>query len=284
MTVLKQDLVILQSGNTIECEGFKLIFPPNAFPNSSLQILLQDMTPYLKDLYEETAVSTQDAISINDNDITYNQYTFIVNNDPFESISDDISYVFTLPIPESISNSCGDGDEYGYEIFMYSQQQETDDIDWPVMPLIDSSYDPISKSLTAELFPEIWMNKTAEFVISCTPGSDISASSINTDNGGRRRRRLIYETAGICNADPIYSPLQGDRIITKEFNPRRHIGVDYAVNNDNILAVANGTIYKSGDSQFYGPRIVLKHDQGTEFKTIIVCFKIVSKSISTKYK
>ena len=263
------DLEILRSGNNISCQGFELIFPPNAFPDSKLQILVQDMSPYMKDLYEESAVSAQDAIQIDDS-IIQNQYIFIVDNDPLNETLNDISYTLTLPIPETILNSCdNDNDnDYGYEIFIYGQQQETDQILWPIMTLIDSVYDPDTQSVTAQFFPEIWMNKTAEFIISCTPGFDL----------GKRRRRLSdFDTEGICIADPIYSPLKDERIVTRPFS-RKHIGVDYAVNNDNVLAAANGTIKKSGNSKFYGPRIVLKHDQGIN-DLIFIVFCIGFKTI-----
>ena len=208
------------------------------------------MTPYMKELYDESTLAL-DAMVMTD-DILQNQYTFIVDNDPFPTKDADIPYIFTLPIPDSILNACGN--DYGYEIFMYTQQQETLDILWPIIVLIDSFYNETAQSLTAEFFPNIWMNKTAEFIISCTPGNDRITSI-----GGRRR--LSHETVGHCPADPIHSPLTGERVISREFS-RRHVGVDYAVNNDDILAAANGTIQKSGDSKFYGPRIILKHDEG----------------------
>ena len=265
---------IFQNGSIINCKGFELVFPENSFIDSLLDIYLYDMDTYIKDLYAESRIPN-DAIPITDS-ITDNQYTFIVNNNPLPTPN--ISYIFTLPVPQTIINACPTN--YEYEIFIYAQQQESANILWPLMLLIDSV-----ESLTAEFFPEIWMNKEAEFVVSCTPGSDTTRSAIIGEGGGRRRRRRLQTTVGNCPVDAIQSPLANKREITRKFNKRDHVGVDYAVDSSDILAAANGTVIKSGNSSFYGPRIILMHDNGimsifvSPFEDTYVCFKTVSKSI-----
>ena len=232
--------MIYRSGNTVIRDGFALTFPENAFPDSRIQIAVSDMEQNMKELYDESTMG-HGAMSMTD--IVLNNYTFIVENDPLETPN--ISYTFKMPIPNSILNQCPD--DYGYEIFKYAEQQELDERLYPLFILIESVYNETEQSLTGTVYPEIWINKIAQFVISCTPGPN------------RRSRRLL---SGNCKAGALSSPLQSQRNVLRGFS-RSHVGVGYAADGQYILAVSNGSIIKSGDSMFYGPRVIQKHDDGT---------------------
>jgi len=253
-------LFIEQSGNTIHCQGFVLTFPENAFADSWLDILVTNMDKHDLEVWDESTIA-DNAYPIDN--MTDNQYVFRVQHPPLET--ENISYTFTLPIPQTVLDLCPD--DYGFEAFNYNEQAESALITWPLIVLKDSRYNATGNTLTVEMYPDAFINNQSKFIMSCTPGKRDSSN---------RRRLTNHETVGDCKADPIYPPLSGEpRIIHRAFNIRKHVGVDYVVDDEPILAVSDGTVVKSGNSSIYGPRIIIKHTAGgaSVYKHIRDCLK-----------
>ena len=106
-----------------------------------------------------------------------------MEKDPLSSTMDTISYQFTMPVPRSLLSTCPPN--FGFEIFTYSEQVETEDLTYPVIAIVESQYDETTQTLTATVYPQVWVDRTARFIISCTPGGS---------NVRKRRRRLQMES------------------------------------------------------------------------------------------
>merc|ERR1719361_1844718 len=126
----------------------------------------------------------------------------------------EVSYTFTMPIPKDLWRVCPD--EFGFEIFVHSEQVETADIIFPVMALLQSTFDEDNRVLTAVMYPNIWVDRSAKIIISCTPGG----------SNVRGRRRLQFSSQVVkqeirekeqsskmagCPASEIEPPVEGDR-------------------------------------------------------------------------
>ena len=254
--------IILQSGNTILDQGITTEWPQDAFPDSILEILITTPPDSLKALYDEST-SAFNAFSLDG--ITANYFLFTVENDPL-SINPDISYTFTIPIPTDLLTNCPD--DYGYEIFTYEEQTGFGTESWPLMVLYESTYNDVDKTLTAQFYPEMWINKQAEILLSCTPGAN-TVSTRRRLQGGGTSTVAVAVTSNECHAGPISCPiplkLQTDQCQVLLSYSRTHIGVDYESTdpNGNILAAATGVVEKSEHSQYYGEIIIIRHQDGS---------------------
>jgi len=170
-------------------------------------------------------------------------------------------------VPVDLLNHCPS--DHGYEIFTYQEQTGFGTESWPIMVLYESVYDASTESVTAQFYPEMWINRTADVLLSCTPGKSTADSS---PPRRRNRRRLLQNTnvsTTECHAAYISCPiplrLQTDQCQVLYAFSRTHIGVDYASTDSNgsILAAASGVIETSQTSFIYGDIIVLRHLDGS---------------------
>eukprot|EP01084_Bolivina_argentea_P004267 8121_1 len=256
--------MILRSGNTVIEQGITMVFPPEAFPDSIIEIDIGQVDGFIKQIYDE---STAVFLAMNIDNIKNNYFLFRVENDPLPT--EDISYIFNIPIPHDLLDKCPS--DYGFEIFVYTEQNGFGSELWPLMVLYESVYNVTSNSLIAEFYPEMWINKEADIIVSCTPGK----------NGEhvRRRRNLLHKkkkkkkkktpVAGECHASTLECPISGRSKkkrcksckVLKEYS-RTHVGVDFA-SKDYIIAAANGIVEMSYTSLVYGEVIVLRHLDGS---------------------
>eukprot|EP00485_Elphidium_margaritaceum_P020234 CAMPEP_0202726012 /NCGR_PEP_ID=MMETSP1385-20130828/184396_1 /ASSEMBLY_ACC=CAM_ASM_000861 /TAXON_ID=933848 /ORGANISM="Elphidium margaritaceum" /LENGTH=689 /DNA_ID=CAMNT_0049392223 /DNA_START=42 /DNA_END=2111 /DNA_ORIENTATION=- len=291
--------IILETGNTILDQGISTAWPPNAFPDSVLEILITSLTndtdAFMSELYEaSTAVFYARSLE----DITENYYIFTVENDPLPTAN--ISYTFAFPIPYDLFVKCDAG--YGYVILAYEEQTGYGTEKWPLFNLYPSLLDASGSMLTAVFYREMWRNKTANILLSCTPGTNINAAANNQvsgGEGGQRRRQLLQNSNAInainaidfsdkCLSASISCPipllLQTDHCNVLVPYSRNHIGVDYESTHPNgtIIAAANGVVEQSETSFFYGDMITLRHFDGsaTVYKNLNSRLKFVGDAVT----
>merc|ERR1719273_832085 len=72
----------------------------------------------------------------------------------------------------------------------------------------------------------------------------------------------VMETLDDCPASELIAPIVGERVpLFKDFS-RDHVAVDYYVDDEDIFAVANGTVLRAGNNSFWGNWIAIKHVDG----------------------
>lgn len=226
-------------------------FPPNAFPDSILEITISEPSALVQSIYTDTTSAFQ-ALSLEN--ITGNAIHFEVENDPLNTT--DITYNTTIPIPTDLLDECPS--DYGYEILTIVQQQGYTDI-FPMFVLFESLYDPIAQTLNAQLTPEMFTNRSADMVISCTPGTNIIFS-------GRRRSRRLLQNANYgteCKASEIRCPIESG--FCHPVNPfaADHDAIDYVANQQNIVAASEGVVERSSASEVYGEVVIIRHRDGS---------------------
>jgi len=242
-------------------------FPADAFDAdvTLLDVFTTDPSAKYIPLWAESTVADHAFPIANMSDM---QYTIQVSNEPL--LTENISYVWTLPIPPTVPELCPINSDFDF--FVFDEQHEAPDLIWPMIRLVDTAYNATQQSLTVEISPRIWANRTAILFIGCTDHSSLPRRRRLGRRHRRRRRRILQSQSLNCDAVPIQSPLERDLEVVRAFDAWEHVGVDYRVDGDAILAVADGTVLECGESAFYGPWIVLEHQGGvTTYKHIREC-------------
>ena len=222
-------------------------FPPNAFPDSILEITISEPTALVQSIYEDTTSAFQAFSLFN---ITRNAIHFEVENDPLNTRG--ITYNTTIPIPTDVVTQCPSS--YGFEILTIVEQHGFTD-SFPLFVLFESLYDPIAQTLTAQLTPEMFANRSADLLVSCSPGTNI--------NFVRRRLLQNPDYGTECRAAEIQCPIGSGFCHSVNGFSRKYDGIDYAANQENIVAASSGVVERSTESVTYGQVVIIRHQDGS---------------------
>jgi murein DD-endopeptidase MepM/ murein hydrolase activator NlpD len=169
----------------------------------------------------------------------------------------------------------------GHQIELIGQVRSSSDLDsTETYDIIASTYDTISRSLTAEISGSFFDLGRADrpnaystrFSVIATPGINRGESNL--------KNRLNFKTTDECGAVSIICPLRGGCVVTSRFQPARlnpetgvfraHQGVDYlASNGTEVLAAADGYVelvkreMGQAGPKGYGRYIIIRHSNGS---------------------